>query len=112
MLNEEKVRKHEDRLQSYGLLNVNRSPNMRHNGDKTLERSIEFNTDPLPIAQGSPTMQMNGNMPSRQEMTGGASSQLYQSQRRYGSIDPGRPYADITNDSLKVPGAGASGPSH
>ena len=59
ILNEEKVRKHEDRLQQYGLLNVNRSPNMRHNGDRTLERSLEFPMDQPPIMQGSPT-QANG----------------------------------------------------
>ena len=52
ILNEDKVRKHEDRLQAYGLINVNRSPAVRH-GDKTLQRSLEFNTDPVPIAMNS-----------------------------------------------------------
>lgn len=48
ILNEDKVQKHEERLQAYGLLNVNRAPNLRH-GDKTLERSLEFSTNPVPI---------------------------------------------------------------
>ena len=47
ILNEEKVRKHEDRLQSYGLLNLNR--NVRRHGAQTLERSFDFSTNPVPI---------------------------------------------------------------
>ena len=72
ILNEEKVRKHEDRLQQYGLLNVNRSPNLRHNGDKTFERSLEFPTDAPPILQG------NAAINSRADNAGNSSG-LYQS---------------------------------
>ena len=102
ILNEDKVRKHEDRLQQYGLLNVNRSPNMRHNGDKTLERSLEFPTE-LPMPKGSPAQAQGGLHNSRADIAGNHSS-LYQSQRRYGGgVDPLRPYSDIGNTQLNVP---------
>lgn len=101
ILNEDKVRKHEDRLQQYGLLNVNRSPNMRHNGDKTLERSLEFPTE-LPMPKASPG-QAQGLHNSRADIAGNHSS-LYQSQRRYGgNVETLRPYSDIGNAQLNVP---------
>lgn len=46
LVNEGKIRKHEDRLQAYGLLNVSSGPSRRHNGDKTLERSLELSGGP------------------------------------------------------------------
>ena len=81
ILNEDKLHKHEDRLQHYGLLDVNRPRNARRNGDPTLERSIEFSTNPLP--EGAP-VPVNS-MPSRAEMAGIQSS-LYHSQNQRHNI--------------------------
>lgn len=54
LFNEDKLRKHEGRLQAYGLISVNRTPNKRHNGDATLQRSIELTSvDPLPAIKGA-----------------------------------------------------------
>ena len=59
-----------------------------------MDRSLEFNTDPVPVQMGSPTNAAN----SRAEMVGKANTAMYQSERpRQGQLDAMRPYADANN---------------